>query len=139
MNRQTRKRKGFTLMEIIVVVIIIGVLSAILIPRMADSTSNAKRSAALTEHRTLISESNILISKSAGLGKLKASELVTQLKVLFDVPAADDTGGKLSCGTTIVASNSGGEGVVTITTAIPAAGGQVAETKVYTINGLAKD
>ena len=37
-----KKRKGFTLIEVLVVVIILGVLATIVIPKIASSTGDAK-------------------------------------------------------------------------------------------------
>ena len=43
--RNLRDNKGFTLIEVLVVIIIIGILSAIVIPRIATSTANARQKA----------------------------------------------------------------------------------------------
>lgn len=48
-----RKRKGFTLMEIIIVVIIIGILAMLLVPKFIDATKKTNDTAALAEYRTL--------------------------------------------------------------------------------------
>ena len=39
-----KKRKGFTLIEVLVVVIILGVLATIVIPKIASATGDAKNS-----------------------------------------------------------------------------------------------
>lgn len=51
-----RKGNGFTLMEMLIVVTIIGILSAIIIPRLFTSTTSAKRSAREAERQTINSQ-----------------------------------------------------------------------------------
>jgi general secretion pathway protein G len=41
--RNQRKRSGFTLVEILIVVIILGILAAIVIPKFTNASSEAKR------------------------------------------------------------------------------------------------
>jgi len=41
-SKLTKKQKGFTLMELLIVVAIIGVLSAMVLPRFSDATNKAK-------------------------------------------------------------------------------------------------
>lgn len=45
--RRMKNKKGFTLVELIVVIVIIGILAAILIPRMTGFTDKAKSTEAL--------------------------------------------------------------------------------------------
>ena len=42
--RNQRKRSGFTLVEILIVVVILGILAAIVIPKFTNASSEAKRS-----------------------------------------------------------------------------------------------
>lgn len=44
MNRQPRDRRGFTLVEILLVVIILGVLAALVLPKFANASNDARRS-----------------------------------------------------------------------------------------------
>jgi len=46
MNKKQRRQQGFTLIEIIAVIILLGVLAATVIPKFSDLTDEAKESAA---------------------------------------------------------------------------------------------
>lgn len=50
-----RNKKGFTLVELVVVIAILGILAAIAVPKFTDVTSNAKKAAAESEHKVIVS------------------------------------------------------------------------------------
>jgi prepilin-type N-terminal cleavage/methylation domain-containing protein len=66
-----RNQKGFTLVELVIVIVIIGILAAIAIPKFADLSDNAKaatckQNQANVESAATIGYSNNAISGTAG-------------------------------------------------------------------------
>ena len=54
-KRQSRLRRGFTLIEMLVVILILSILAALIIPRLVSRTSDAKIAAAKSDIATLTS------------------------------------------------------------------------------------
>ncbi len=53
-----KMKKGFTIVELVIVIAIIGILSAILIPSLSSNIDNAKKTAAIANARIVVSERN---------------------------------------------------------------------------------
>ena len=51
-----RTRKGFTLVEILIVVIILGILAAIVIPQFTEASNDARLSALISDLQTVRSQ-----------------------------------------------------------------------------------
>lgn len=49
-------KKGFTIVELVIVIAVIGILAAVLIPTFGSVINNAKESAALQEARSIYTE-----------------------------------------------------------------------------------
>ena len=53
---RTKKRSGFTLVEILIVVVILGILAAIVIPQFTDASTQAKNSSVQADLQTIRSQ-----------------------------------------------------------------------------------
>lgn len=53
MNNFIKNRKGFTLVELVVVIAILGILAGLAIPRFMDATTNARGSRLVADLRTI--------------------------------------------------------------------------------------
>ena len=56
MNTRTNLRKGFTLIEILIVVVILGILAAVVIPQFTNAADDASVSSARTQLQTMRSQ-----------------------------------------------------------------------------------
>lgn len=56
MHARKMVRKGFTLVEILIVVVILGILAAIVIPQFTNASESAKASSALSQLQTIRSQ-----------------------------------------------------------------------------------
>ena len=66
MKKLMSKKKGFTLVELLVVVAIIAILMLIALPKFMDATGGAKVRVFEANARTLISEANTALASAAG-------------------------------------------------------------------------
>lgn len=57
--RRSGSKKGFTLVEILIVVIILGILAAIVIPQFSNASQDARKSSLTSQLQTLRSQINL--------------------------------------------------------------------------------
>ena len=74
-----RWQKGFSLIELLIVVAMIGVITSIAVPSYISSRRSARESAAISNIRTLISAEGAFLSSSGGYTQYASlSQLTTQ-------------------------------------------------------------
>ena len=78
-HKESRMRKGFTMIELIFVIVILGILAAVAIPRLTATRDDAEISKAATDAATLVSE---ITSYYTAQGQLPTNiEKITNIKV----------------------------------------------------------
>lgn len=100
LKKLNKNQKGFTLVELIIVIAILGVLSALLVPRIMGNVDKAEANKNKSNARTLASEitnhnalmkvegATAKVVKGTGAnGALQASDLVDGDTVKFTLPA----------------------------------------------------
>lgn len=82
LKNRLNNRKGFTLIELIVVIAIIAILAAVLIPQMAGFTKKAKSSNTLSEAKNIATAFSAMIAEnpSRSFSAAPTGDDLTELK-----------------------------------------------------------
>ena len=101
---KARANRGFTLIEILIVVVILGILAAIVIPQFTDASQEASESSVKSQLQTMRSQIELFRVKNGGalpadMDALVAADYLQKVPVFptgygFTYTAAD---GELAC------------------------------------------
>ena len=86
-------KKGFTMIELIFVIVILGILASVAIPRLAGTRDDAEISAAIGNLRTLVSDANVYYVTKGSFGNAKWNEFTSVPLANADTQAAVAAGG----------------------------------------------
>jgi general secretion pathway protein G len=77
MRRANRKRRGFTLIEILIVVVILGILAAIVVPQFTNASQEATASSIRSQLQTLRGQIELYRVRNAGTLPNDFTDLLT--------------------------------------------------------------
>lgn len=84
MNKMMKNEKGFTLIELLVVIAILGILAAVITPRIINAVSNAKTSTASTIQATVQDALERYYIDKSGYPTLSSTDTSATVKSTLD-------------------------------------------------------
>ncbi|MDD7090850.1 type II secretion system protein [Campylobacter sp.] len=91
-------KKGFTMIELIFVIVILGILASVAIPRLAATREDAEISAAVANLRTLVSDVTAYYTAKGEFGNNTKWSEITNVPLGGATTNAINTGAKLKVG-----------------------------------------
>ncbi len=85
-------KKGFTMIELIFVIVILGILASVAIPRLAATREDAEISAAIANLRTLVSDVSAYYIAKGGFDTDNTGAITTKWKDITNVPLTKNGG-----------------------------------------------
>ena len=110
-KKTTSNRAGFTLIEIIAVLIVLGVLAAVAVPKYVGVTEEARNAAA----KGAIAEAKGRLSMAYGKEVLKAGSTNVTVETVRTAAGAATSGATIDMGDDFAVTLTDGTGLVTIT------------------------
>jgi general secretion pathway protein G len=83
-QRRSSARKGFTLVEILIVVIILGILAAIVIPQFTNASTSARQSNLASQDQTIKSQISLYMLQHGDTPPASNATLFTMLTSVSD-------------------------------------------------------
>ena len=77
MNRSRKNRRGFTLIEILIVVVILGILAAIVVPQFTNASQEATASSIRSQLQTIRGQVELFRVRNAGALPTSFDDLIT--------------------------------------------------------------
>ena len=117
LHRMRTQAKGFTLLELLIVVAIIGVLAAIAIPNFVSASTKSRYGRALADTKLIVSQSTLYVNDNPGLvPNLAAIQAGAYMSTASDpfVAAGTNYQYAAAAGTAIAAWSVGADRVATV-------------------------
>lgn len=84
LNKQIKKRKGFTLAEVLITLGIIGIVATMVMPSLINTVNDQKRSVILRQDYAILAQLFLKANDSGAAAMLTEMQNMNQMKMVFD-------------------------------------------------------